>query len=271
MTKGYAMAARKDHETVGYMLFNVFPFHDELTAFCPIIAHAAQKNQRRQIFERLYQNLSSELVAKGIPNHTITYFVNDAGLQETVFGLGFGLIVVDAFRGLDSIAYDASNVNIVEADPSRVEVVMGLGEEARGYYLEAPLFLSQKERSREYYEGLFEKDTALFLAFRDTVPVGIMQIRKNKELDAITLCDINTGLIDHLGAYVKPEYRSQGIGKALLSKCIRWCQNRDITRIHVDFESANLSGRSFWPKYFTATMHSVRRNIYSDAVRTLKD
>jgi GNAT superfamily N-acetyltransferase len=267
MKSGYAMVAKNGNDMMGYMFFDVLPFHGEVTAFCPIIGHAAKQGYRKQVFEKLYQDLSRALVAKGILNHVITYFAHDDSLKETVFDLGFGLIVVDAFRGVDTIPSDDFNIDIVRADSSHVEVIEGLGEESRDYYLESPLFLTREKQSREYYDGLLENDSAIFLAFKNGEPVGIMQIRKNKELDAITLCDMKTSLIDRTGAYIKPKFRRQGIGSALLSNCVQWCRNHGTPRIHVDFESANLSGRSFWLKYFTAAMHSVRRTIFPDAFR----
>ena len=270
MNSGYSMVASNGNDIIGYMLFDIFPFHGETTAFCPIIGHAALRQYRRQIFEELYQSLSKALVTKGIMNHIVTYFAHDEGLEESVFELGFGLIVVDAFCGLNRIISGNSGIDIVQADSGHVEVIERLGEESRGFYLEPPLFLTREKRSHEHYDKLFGKDSAIFLAFKDGEPIGIMQIRKNKELDAITLCDMNTGLIDQMGAYIKPKHRRRGIGTALLLRCVQWCQNRGIPRIHADFESANLSGRSFWLKHFTAAMHSARRTIYPDALRTQK-
>jgi len=263
----YAMGAETRNGIVGYMFFDVFPFHNEQTAFCPIIGHSAKQPHRRQILEKLYQSLSKKLVTNGILNHAITYFAHDEDLKETVFELGFGLIVVDAFRGLNTFPSEVLGINIILADSSHIDVVEALGEEARSYYLESPLFLTRKKQPHDYYRRLFSEDAAIFLAFSRNEPVGIMQIRKNKELDPITLSDTNTGLIDQMGAYIKPTFRRQGIGRALLLKCVQWCRHNDITRIHVDFEFANLSGRPFWLKYFSAAMHSARRAIYRD-VRT---
>jgi GNAT superfamily N-acetyltransferase len=268
MKSNYSMVAKNRDEIVGYMFFYAFPFHGEKTAFCPIVGHAAKSSYRRQIFENLYQDISKKLVADGILSHVITYFTHDENLGITASELGFGLIVVDAFRGLDALPSMVSSINIIQADPSHIDMIEALGEEARGYYLEAPLFLTREKHSHDFYQSLFSEDSAIFLAFSGNEPVGFMRIRKNRELDAITLSDMGTGLIDQIGAYVKPAFRRQRIGRALLSKCVQWCQHRDITQIHVDFESANMLGRSFWLKYFTAAMHSGRRTVYRDVLPT---
>lgn len=264
----YAVVAENTKGVIGYMLFDVFPFHGEKTAFCPIAGHAVKQVYRSQVFEKLYQNLSKKLVANGILNHIITYFAHDDDLNETVFELGFGLIVIDAFRGLDTFPSRVSSINIIQADSGHLDAIEALGEESRSYYLEAPIFLTREKRSRDYYGSLLGEDSAIFLASSDSEPVGMMQIRKNHESDVVTLSDLNTGLIDKLGAYIKPTYRKQGIGRALLLRCIRWCQHQDIDRIHVDFESANLLARPFWLRYFTATMHSTKKTINRDIPQT---
>ncbi len=261
----FAMVAQLSDEVVGYMLFEVFPFHGEATAFCSVTDHAEKHECRRQVFEKLYQALSEKLATKGILNHVITYFAHDQILNETVFELGFGMIVMDAFRKPDPLPRGNSRVRIVEADPSQRDIVEALGNESREFYLEAPLFLKKKRQSKNYYRSLFdEQDSTILLAIIKEEPVGFMNTRKNKEPDLMTLCDPNTGMIDPLGAYIKPSYRGRGIGKALLSNCIEWCKNRDISQIHVDFESANLFARPFWPKYFTVAMNSVKRTLYKD-------
>jgi len=94
--------ARKGGEVIGYMFFQVFPFHREATAFCPIMGHA-EKRDKREVLERLYQNLSEGLVAKGVLSHAITYFSHDKVVEDVVFALGFGLIVIDAFRDTKNI------------------------------------------------------------------------------------------------------------------------------------------------------------------------
>jgi len=267
----HAIVVKHENKIIGYMLFDTFPFHGETTAFCPIVGHASTKVCRRQIYERLYQVLSKKLVANRILSHAITYFAHDEVLKETVFGLGFGLIVIDAFRRLDTFSSGKSDVNIVQADAHHhIEAVEALGKESLRYYLEAPLFLNREKQSRDFYSNLFGEESAIFLAFKNDEPVGFMQIRKSKESDPIILSDLKTALIDQVGAYIKPACRHQGIGRALLLNCVQWCKHHDVSRIHVDFESANLSGRPFWLKYFTAAMHSARRAVYRDMLQPKK-
>ncbi len=65
---------------------------------------------------------------------------------------------------------------------------------------------------------------------------------------------------------IKSEYRGQGIGEALLSKCIEWANNQGMKRIHVDFEPSNLYGNKFWQKYFSPLIYTVKRRINQDVL-----
>ena len=260
--------ATKGGEVVGYMFFQVFPFHGEATAFCPIMGHA-EKGARREVLERLYQSLSEGLVAKGVLSHIITYFAHDKVVEDAVFALGFGLVVIDAFRSTKCIQSISSpvGVKIVKATPDNVCDVKALGEESREYYSRAPIFLNRSSKPQEYYQGLLDSsDVAVYLAFVDEQPVGFMGVRRNKELRFVDLCDTKTALIDEVGAYTKPAYRGRDIGTTLLSRCLEWCRLNEITVVHVDFESANLLARSFWLKFFTETLKSAKRTVYSDAL-----
>jgi GNAT superfamily N-acetyltransferase len=265
----FAVATRGG-EVLGYMFFQVFPFHGEATAFCPIMGHA-EKGARREVLEYLYQNLSEELVAKGVLSHVITYFAHDKAFEDAVFALGFGLMVIDAFRDTKPIQAitNPAGVQFLKATQDNICDLKALADESLEYYIRAPIFLNRRSEPKEYYQGLLNSsDKAVYLAFVEEEPVGVMSVRRNKELRFVDLCDIKTALIDEVGAYIKPAYRGRDIGTTLLSMCFEWCRLNEINMVHVDFESANLRARSFWLKFFTETMKSVRRTVYSDVLST---
>ena len=263
----FVAVARKESEVVGYMFFQVFPFHGDLTAFCPIIAHAETKEIRRTVFEKLYSHLSAALFDRGIRNHVVTYFAHDEALDSTVFALGFGMIVIDAFRDTQSISSRADSFGITKATPNETHALEVLGEKSREYYLDAPIFLNRDKESKQYYRDLLSRDDmAIYIASIDGNQVGFMSVRRNKDLRFIDLCDPSTAMIDKIGAYIEPEYRRRGIGTCLLSRCVEWCRLNGMRRIHVDFESANVPGRSFWLEFFTETMRSAKRTVHKDVL-----
>ena len=262
--KGRGVVAKIDGDVIGYMVYDVLPFHGADTAFCPIMGHASVDSERARIYQEMYRCLSDVWVRDAVLDHIVTFFSVDSWLKQALFNLGFGMYVVDAFRSAYSID-SGGDASILVASLSDVEDVLRLGEESRHYYRRAPIFLVRKKQKREYYEGFIRsKDAAVFIAELDGKIVGFMSIRKNGRDDVITLADKDTGMIDELGAYIQPLCRGYGVGAQLLSHVIGWCRERGIDHIHVDYESANLYAGGFWPKHFTPTMYSVKRRVNQD-------
>jgi predicted acetyltransferase len=227
--------AKSGEEIVGYMLYDNFVFHGEKTVFCPIIGHAALTPYKTIVYKKMYQYLSKRWIEMHYLNHFITFFAHDVVLQTQLFHLGFGLYVIDAFRTVDAIDANESNVTIIRATMGNIDDVMRLGEESRDFYRQAPLFLVRAPQNIDYYSALIPKAEGVpelarekrsehnetgevFLAYVNNQAVGFMDIRQNTDEDIITLSDKSTGMID--GAYIRPEHRGRGIGKRLLQRCI---------------------------------------------------
>ena len=59
--KGSLVAIYKN-EIVGYMTYDSFRFHNEMSAFIPIMAHVARQDVRNYIYLMMYKELSKRLV-----------------------------------------------------------------------------------------------------------------------------------------------------------------------------------------------------------------
>jgi GNAT superfamily N-acetyltransferase len=265
--KNMGIAALVENKVVGYMVYDNFQFHGENTVFCPVMGHASISCCKEIIYKKMYQNLSNVWVKDGCLNHLITFFAHESNLKEQLFNLGFGLYVVDAYRRSKAIETRENHIKILKADISHIEDVAMLGEESGYFYMEAPLFLARDSEKKEYYEELLKNNNAaVFLAYDGDRAVGFTNVRRQEEEDVISLSDQTTGMLDPMGAYIKPNYRGCGLGESLLKEVILWCGDNKLQRIHVDFEAANLFGSKFWIKYFTPLTYSVKRRINQDAV-----
>ncbi len=139
-----------------------------------------------------------------------------------------------------------------------------LVDESVLYYKMEPLFLKREAVSTEKLRELIKRDN-IFVACDGDKIIGFMNINRAAENDLENLSVINCGLINELGAYIKPEYRGNKVGTYLLNAIARYCRNNSIDLIHVDFETANPFANQFWRKYFTPMISSVRRTINKDA------
>lgn len=63
------------------------------------------------------------------------------------------------------------------------------------------------------------------------------------------------------GAYCLPEHRGKEVYQNLLNFTISALKGEGYTRLGVNFESFNPTGRGFWLKYFAAYTNSVVRRI----------
>lgn len=266
----HGLVATDTGRIVGYMTYDRFDFHGERTAFFPIMAHAADEGVKLEAYALMYRHLSQRLVEQGCINHLLSFFPLDHALQRYLFELGFGLYVVDAFRGLNDIAVapEAGEIGIRRATTADLQALAELVKESDGYYAEPPLFLMrQAEGADEIAPMLAGEDQAVFLAFADGRAVGFMGIRLNHRADPITLCDETTASLDPLGAYIRRDCRGAGIGKRLLREVIAWAGRMGAQTIHVDWESANPHGHCFWPRHFAPAIYSCKRHLNQDVLR----
>jgi GNAT superfamily N-acetyltransferase len=259
------------HAVIGFMAYDMFDFHGERTAFFPIMAHAADPAYKLVAYSTMYNHLSQVLVEQECLNHIVTFFSHDQELQIYLFELGFGLYVVDAYRDLSPIPQDmiAHSGRVRQATHKDLDDLFAIVKESDAFYAKAPLFLKRESETKaQIIEMLTSPDYAVFVAIDNDTIVGYMNIRCHSENNVQTLSDSATALIDPLGAYLRKEYRGRGIGKQLLHEVVTWSSQREITTIHVDFESANYYANQFWPKYFVPILASVRRHLNSDAKYT---
>jgi len=91
--------------------------------------------------------------------------------------------------------------------------------------------------------------------------IGFINVSVSQDKNIIEMWTENCGLIDEIGAYIKPQYRGKGIGKELLKNVFDFCKSNSIQSIHVDYETANIFANKFWKKYFRPMLLSVRRTI----------
>jgi len=258
-----AIVARLGDRLLGYLAYDEFPFHGEKSVFCPAIAHAAIDEHREETYRSLYEAGSREWVNENALNHMWTVFHNDSGLRRLLYDLGFGSYLVDAFACTNKRIVASTGRGITRAEPQDAEILYDLVEESREYYRSAPLFLVRERLSRD---DLLEivRNSNVFIAWAGGEAVGFINVSVSRKNNAIDLSLEHCGLIDEIGAYIKPEHRSLGLGKQLLQRAFDSCWSNGIECIHVDFETANLYAGRFWPKHFHPMLLSVRRPINKD-------
>jgi GNAT superfamily N-acetyltransferase len=263
--KGDAIVAKTDKTIVGYMAWMCVNFHHEKSAFCPIVGHAALVENEKSIYQSLYTTSSQKWVQDNRFNHLWMTFYDDIDLKDMLYDIGFGSYVMDVCQKVSKNMLQIDRpYRITKAVPSDVDLLFGLVEESRYYFLEAPIFLKRDICTKEALLNVINENN-VFIAWDNSVSIGIMSLILSKRYNIETLAGIGSGLIEELGAYIKPEYRGKGIGKRLLKEVFDYCINASIPYVHLSYETANPFANRFWPKYFKPIILSVRRTINKDA------
>jgi ribosomal protein S18 acetylase RimI-like enzyme len=260
---GNAIILKEKNNILGYYSWISSNFHNEISAFCPIIGHFGIEAFKEIIYTYLYNYVSKEWIKNDIFNHLWMINSRDNLLKKFSYDIGFGSYVIDACIKNGTIKETNNQYEIRKAEKKDYEALFNLVEESRQYYLDAPIFLKRKVIEKEEIQNIIENNI-VFLAWDNNELIGFMNIMKKGEYDIEQLFTPESASIDTLGAYIKSEYRCKGIGKSLLNNVFKYCSDNAINYIHVCFETSNTYANKFWRKYFNPIILSVRRTVNKD-------
>jgi GNAT superfamily N-acetyltransferase len=255
-----AIVIKSNNKLLGYLTYDEFPFNGEKSVFCPAIAHAAVDEYKEEAYLSLYKFISQEWVGRDIFNHMWTIFYNDTKLRSILYDLGYGSYLVDAYTHKNGTLIINPVYEVKEAKLQDAEILYDLVEESREYYRSAPIFLNRDPYSKESIEAIINNNK-VFIAWEAHDAIGFIHVGISNRYNIIDLSIKNCGLLDEIGAYIKPEYRGKGLGKHLLKHVFDYCSDTGMDGIHVDFETANSYANKFWKKYFNPMLLSTRRTI----------
>lgn len=262
---GNAFISKKGDTITGYIAWIYIDFHNEKSAFCPIIGHATIGEDSQTIYHELYNYAAQLWVKDDRFNHLWMIYNDNYALKDMLYDIGFGSHVIDAYTKVQKPVFQTnSKYKISMATYSDAEVLLELIKESVHYYLKSPIFLKRGDYELDDVIEIIKMDH-LFVAWNNDTPIGIMNLSVQTGYNIENLASTNTGLISKVGAYIKPEYRGLGIGTCLLNEVIKHCTEKNIQYVHVCYETANPFANIFWRKHFKPIILSVRRTINKDA------
>ena len=261
--RGNAIVALNDTSIAGYMAWMNFDFHGEKTSFLPIVGNAAIAENENAIFHAMYLSASEKWVRDNRFNHLWMTYYDDIGLNERLYDLGFGSLVIDACRKTETqIVTSTSTYKITKATQDEVSEVLAMENESEENLLKSPVFLNRQQWKRDEIIKFIDSDS-VFIAWDNDRAIGMMSvnINQNHHIEHLTI----TNSAGSLCAYIRPEYRGKGVGTQILHRVCEYCYKNGKPFLHVSFESANPDGIRFWPKHFRPIIRSVRRTVNKDA------
>ena len=247
---------------VGLLLGMVLPdFKGMRSAYVPEWSHAAVGDRRRRVYEEMYVEAATRWVADGCLLHAITLLAHDGEAFDAWNWMGFGMLVIDAVRGLEPVEGPLPEVDIWRAGLDDVETAMAFDRALSEYLAEPPTFLLGGEPMdrAEHVAWLEDPERALWVASRRGESVGVIGLQPSNPTAAAT--PQGDGSVSITRAFTLAPMRGQEVGTALLARAIDWARTTGYARCAVDFESANVLASRFWLRHFEPVCYSLMRVV----------
>ena len=264
------VAALDNGKLVGFFTGWQMPsFRGKRSTYSPEWANATTSENSQRIYEEMYTRLADIWVAEHYVDHYISLFANNVLALKVWYWMNFGMISVDALRGLEPIG-GKSGVYIRRADLQDIELVMELREALRQYMQGTPVYLLTDKRDRSYYAKWVQNpEKVVWLAYWQDEPAAFMQMGPADDDVCTIIYDEKTTSI--YAAYTEEKVRSAGLATALLDHALEAALASGYERCAVSFEPMNLLGTRFWLKHFQPVCFSVVRHVDERLTRSKND
>ncbi len=259
-----SLAAMEDGRLLGYLAWweiERFRGSARRGAYVPEWAHGAAAGRRAEIYAALYRAASARWAESRCEVHAITLLANDQEGREAWFWSGFGLAVVDAVRpAVSLVPIPKTELTIRRASGETDWLALArLDAEHVAHYSAAPLFMAppSADSPSAFAEFGQRPKNSVWLALDGSAPVGFMRFT-GYDFDAVAVLQSGAAAFCN-GAYLRPEYRGRGVGKALLQAALEHYSGLGMAGLYTNFESFNPEAASFWPRYFDPVCLSLMR------------
>lgn len=174
--QGNAIIAKKGNAITGYIAWTSFDFHNERSAFCPIIGHAVIEDDSQAIYHELYNYAAQIWVNDDRFNHLWMIYNDDHSLKNTLYDIGFGSHVIDAYTKVQKpVCQTDCKYKISVATHSDAKALHALIKESAYFYIESPIFLKRGVYEPDDVINMIKTDH-LFVAWDNDTPIGIMNL-----------------------------------------------------------------------------------------------
>ena len=259
------VVALEDDLPAGFVLSLLVSNRGERMAYVPDFAHGAEIGREYELYRRMYAEIADDWLASGCFVHGITLYPNNQAATAAWFSLGFGLVVMDALRVVNTAEMEEypslpTGVDIRRASPDEVNLIAPLELALNRHLAASPAFLPlivDGGRSA-LADWLEDPSHALWIAFSNGEAAAYLRFEPSESLVLPTSAETTVSIT---GAYTREDLRGRGIGAALLRAGLQWAGSTGYARCSVDFESANLPGSAFWLRQFEPVTHSLIRRV----------
>lgn len=241
----------------------VFCTKDTMGVYSPLHAHAAVKENRKRIYQRLYQAAAEKWAQVGAASHTITLYDPDEDAKEAFFEYGFGKRCVDLMRPTNLVNITSEKTEFLELSKDEGKKIRHLRRALNMHLSKSPAFMKSDETVIKKWLDIRQADPPrTFIAKMNGEICAYIEVQDEGE----NFIAAHPSIQNICGAYCLPEFRGQNIASALLNFVLETLKNEKTPLIGVDCESINPTAIRFWKKYFTPYTQSLVRRIDENAL-----
>ncbi len=258
---GTGLLALQSHRVVGFLAG--YPvdglFGDCRGVYSPLYGHSTVPENRRQIYDILYEKAAELWVQSRLFSHALTLFAYDTAATADWFWRGFGMRCVDAVRPSASLVQAQPNLAMRKMTKATVPEIADLHSQHNLYYRGAPIFMPNiwEDPVTDLQEWLDGSNHHLWAAYQGGHPVGYIRI----EPDGESFISLHPSVMNITAAFVLPRLRGSGVGTLLWSTAAEWSQQEGYRLLGVDYEAINPAARRFWGRHFDPYTCSVTRRV----------
>lgn len=267
-TNHLGAAAFEDGKMIGFLSgFGpwgpVFCTKDTMGVYSPLHAHAAVKENRKRIYQMLYQAAAAKWARAGAASHTITLYDPDNEAKEAFFDYGFGKRCVDLIRTTERTDISLPYVECEILPKDNTREIRPLRKALSDHLAESPAFMKSADSEVENWLDIRENDSPRVFAARINGEIAAyMEVQEEGE----NFIAAHPSMKNICGAYCLPEFRGRNIAAALLNFVLKTLNSESVSLLGVDCESINPTAIHFWKKHFAPYTQSLVRRIDENAI-----
>ncbi|MFO7618103.1 MAG: GNAT family N-acetyltransferase [Thermoplasmata archaeon] len=273
LKKNPGVAAFDGGKLVGFMAgFYIDEFlSPNRGAYCSEWAHASADENAFEIYRVMYKEIGQRWVQDGGLTHAINCMEHACEAQKALIWSGFGGICFDAMRPVERIGMEPpEGIRISLIRKKDIPAWLPMVEASARHLAESPSFIPhlESETSENLLHFLGQPGNLAWMAWKDDETIGYMQVTPVGSGAAWVVNGERKFAIN--GAYIRPEFRGNGIARSLLSAIMDWGVEQGCVRCSVDFEATNLEACHFWLKHFKPVCRSFVRRLDARILTSFK-
>jgi GNAT superfamily N-acetyltransferase len=266
LPRSEGVVATEGGRVVGYLLAHADLDWGGRARLVPMDGHAVDHAEAVEVYREMYTAASPSWNERGFFQHTVNIPAGDEAAEKAFFSLGFGQMLAFGLRDVAPLEAAPSTVRVERAGPEQIEDVRRLMVSLGQYNSKPPLyrpFVAQTDtewaRGPTVLRQMADEACSYWLAYDGNEPVGVMIFTPSDPTELMVSPDDAVYLWI---AYVQPNVRMGGVGKALVENGLAWARSRAYGHCTVGWFTTNMYGSRFWTgRGYQPVMYRLERRI----------